>query len=78
MSRFGQRAFEFWYRSSGYAFIGFYSYGLHDNLKYYKYDTTSVSVRTLKILGLSLGIGITGLIWPVSLPVLGYTAFKSN
>ncbi len=78
MTRFGQLAFEYWYRSSGFAAIGFYSYGIHDNLKYYKYDTSSVSARTLKILGLSIGIGMTGLIWPVSLPVLCYTSFKSN
>lgn len=72
------RLIQFYLRSAKYGAMGFYTYGVHDNLQHYKYEYASVSYRTLKILGLSLSLGIIGTVWPVTLPIVCYIHIKDN
>lgn len=76
MSNLSLKLFEFWFRSAPVGAFAFYTYGVYDNINHFKgIKSLSTSNKTLIVLGSSIGLGITGVIWPMSLPILCYNSY---
>jgi hypothetical protein len=75
--RFTQKAFEIWFENAPIAVCGFFGYGLVSNSQHYWKGSSNIPMKTLKILGSSVAFGLTGFIWPISLPVFSYLSYKT-